>query len=112
MRKIGLVAAAALACALLGAQAASAAGTVCVAANDEVRVDMGTATCEAEGTGSVAIATGEDSTAWALAGDWNRAIAGGDGSEATAGFGDNNTATATTEGCEAIAEGGGQTDTC
>lgn len=64
----------------------------CVAANGEVRMQQGTATCEATGRGSVARVQGTTSTAVAD-GDHNMATVTGDGSTATASNGEGNTAT-------------------
>src|SRR5512143_233476 len=86
---IGVAAAGVMA---LGAQSAAAAPNICVAANDDVRVQKGAATCNAIGTGSVALANGYRSSATATGGDHNRARAIGDDSSAYA-VGDNNTAT-------------------
>jgi hypothetical protein len=68
--------------ALLGAAPAGAASDLCVAANGAVQAQKGTARCEADGTGSVAIAKGTDR---------------GNNSFALAHGGDNNTATATSQ---------------
>src|SRR5688572_11031218 len=81
---IGAAAAGVLA---LGAQTATAASDICIAANGEVRVQKGSAVCEASGPGSVAIAKGANSSATAI-GDHNRAIVRGRGT-ATA-IGDHN----------------------
>jgi hypothetical protein len=92
------VAAAVVTFAGLGAQTAGAATDICVAANDEVRHQSGTANCVADGTGSVAIAKGDNSIAFAIDGDRNRAMVHGDGSSAGAGDGDGNTATVRGDG--------------
>ena len=99
--KAALLVAATSACALVSAQAASAATDICIAANGEVQVQKGTATCEAAGQGSVAIAKGEGSLAVANAGNHNTAKALGEGSTAFAQGGDHNTATASGDGSQA-----------
>jgi hypothetical protein len=63
-----------------------------VAANDQTRVQKGTARATAAGTGSVAIVIGSGSSAFAGNGDNNRAFVFGDNSEALAGNGDGNKA--------------------
>src|SRR4051794_17855962 len=89
-----LVATGVIAGVAFGAAPAVAATDLCVAANGAVRAQKGTATCAADGTGSVAIAKGDGSTATATGGDHNKAKARGQFSTASAGFGgDNNTAT-------------------
>ena len=118
--------------AVIGAPSASAAKkSVCVAANDDVRHQSGSASCEAFGTGSIALAVGEDSTATATGGnrnkarvigddssaeagtllgrgegDGNTAFVRGDDSDAFAGRGDNNTATVNGDGSTASAPAG------
>ena len=76
---------------------------VSVSANGDQRVQKGTATSTADGTGSVAISRvhGDNSQATAVHGD-NTATVAGDG--------DNNTATVTGDGLTAIA-GPGQGNT-
>ena len=89
---------------LLGVQTAAAAtANICIATNGEVRVQEGTAFCDASGTGSVAIAKGDGSSATATGGNQNRALAIGDGSTAFAGGGDNNTATVYGDSSPALA---------
>lgn len=95
----GVLAAVLLSVASAGAEAPN----LCVAANGEVRTQHGTATCTAEGQGSVARAMGADSSATAAFGDHNRATASGHGSDAVAEFGNNNTATASGDGSIAVA---------
>jgi hypothetical protein len=90
---------------LLGVQTAAAAtANICVATNGEVRVQEGTAFCDASGTGSVAIAKGDGSSATATGGNQNLALVIGDGSTAFAGGGDNNTATVHGDGGQALAQ--------
>src|SRR3954454_18744433 len=72
-----LVATGVIAGAVFGAAPARANTDLCVAANGEVRAQKGTATCAADGTGSVAIAKGDVSSATAIGGDHNRAKARG-----------------------------------
>ena len=68
--------------ALLGAASADAATDMCVATNGAVRVQKGSATCQASGKGSMAKAKGTGSSASATGGDHNKARARGDGSRA------------------------------
>ena len=91
--RAALAVAATSACGLLSAEVASATdysalaageANVCIATNGEVRVQRGTATCVANGTGSVAIARGENSVAFATGGDGNQARAIGENSSALA----------------------------
>jgi hypothetical protein len=98
---------------LQGLRGASAAEpNICVAAGGEQRVQKGTTDCDANGTGSVAIARAADSEAYAINGDRNRATASGEGSYASASDGDNNTATASGDGSRACAgEGDNNTAT-
>lgn len=103
--------------------AAWAQPNICVAANGEVRVEKGTALCDAERKGSVAVARGDGAAATAVGGERNTAVAV-NGSFATAssassnkaiateGFSDGNTAIATSDGCDASATEGGATDRC
>src|SRR5215204_2020083 len=72
----------------------------CVAAGGETRVEQGTATCTASGTGAVAHVKGEGSSATAT-GDHNKARVNGDDSVALATEGTNNTATVTGDNSEA-----------
>ena len=93
--------------ALLGAVPAGAASDQCVAVNGAGRTQKGTATCEASGTGSVAIAKGAASSATATGGDHNTAMALADNSAAViVDGGNNNTAIASAEGSQAFAGGG------
>src|SRR3954451_12458530 len=89
-----------------GAAPAVAASNLCVAANGAVRAQKGTATCAADGTGSMAIAKGDVSSATATRGDHNKARALADSSSAVAGLGDNNIATASGVGSTASAVNG------
>src|SRR5687767_12195067 len=72
--------------------AAQADTDICVAANGEVRHQSGTATCEANGTGSVALAHGANSSAEAINGDANHSLVHGNDSSAYTGGGDGNVA--------------------
>lgn len=105
--------AACLAAAFGASSSIAAEPSMCVAANDQVRHQSGTASCQATGTGSTAIARGVDSSATAFGGDHNRARATGDQSFAFAGEGNNNTAVATGahSGAEAIGNNNNTTAT-
>ncbi len=105
----------------VAAPVAGAATDNCVAANGAVRHQSGTATCEANGTGSIAMAHGANSEAEAINGERNHSRAHGDNSDAYTGNGDGNTAavfgdgssaTAATDGCTAVAVGTGVIDSC
>src|SRR5215471_8136804 len=90
----------------LGAQSAAAATDQCVAANGAVRMQKGTATCTADGTGSVARVKGANSTASAIGGDHNKATAIGANSVAQVADGSNNTATVSGDNSTAVSGGG------
>lgn len=104
MRKAILVAASAASTLLVGVGVAiGARPDMCVAANGAVRHQVGTATCAADGKGSVAIAKGPQSSANATNGDHNKAFAFGDASTAQAGDSDHNTAIASGDNSFALA---------
>jgi hypothetical protein len=76
MRKrygVGLLVTVAVLGSVIDPMAAGAASDLCIAANDAVRHQSGTATCDANGTASVAIAKGAESDATAVDGEGNRA---------------------------------------
>lgn len=97
------VAAVAASTLLFGVGVATATPDLCVAANGEVRHQAGTATCEANGTGSIAIAKGGESIATATERDRNKALAFGDASSAEAIGGTGTKAIATGDGSIALA---------
>jgi hypothetical protein len=114
MEKRLLVVVALLTFAGVAAETAGAAPSMCVAANGEVRHKSGTATCNAAGKGSVAIAKGDFTNAYAgiavEGDDRNKAKAFGDSSNAAAFGGDGNTATVRGDNSQAYAgDGDGNT---
>lgn len=92
----------------LGTAVPASAQDLCVAAAGEVRQQEGSASCQAAGTGSVAVVIGHESVAIAVGGN-DRAIVVGDHSYAIAAVGDGNTAIVVGDGSCAQASGGGST---
>src|SRR5437763_72453 len=104
--RVGALAFVLVALGFLAASAAEAATSQCVAAGGQTRHQSGTATCTADGTGSVALALGDGSYANATGGTKNRARVRGTDSTAIAANGDNNTATVTGDNSTAATSGG------
>ncbi|WKG02625.1 hypothetical protein [Mycolicibacterium sp. HK-90] len=88
-------------------QSASIFESGCACANGQVLVQWGSASCQAEGDGSFAMALGNNSSAVATGGDNNVALVLGHDSTATAAGGDGNLARATGDGSHAFAGSNG-----